>query len=170
MEFAVLLEQAAPGWIPHNVTSPVSKPLHGSTGPDRGLLQHGLSTESQHLLGIHLLQRGVLPVLQVDLCSCYLHGCRGTAVCPWSAPWAAGDSLCFEHPLTLLLNLVPAGLFLSHTLTSVFSGCNCSALKCCYLPPTFILLFQRFCQRSWSAQIWMVLGPSLELAGTIGSV
>jgi len=52
----VFQEQTTPAWVPHGVTSPARKPalvwallssLHGSTGPARSLLQHGLSKGSQ---------------------------------------------------------------------------------------------------------------------------
>jgi len=65
---AVLLQQTAPAWVTHGVTSPASKTvpsvgfsLHGSTGPGRSLLQHGISTGSQCPSDIHLLWCGVLP-------------------------------------------------------------------------------------------------------------
>ena len=90
---AVLQEQTAPAWVPHGVTSPASKPApawpplstgprgHGSTGPARSLLQHGLPTGSQHPSGIHLLRRGVLHGLQVDICSTVdLHGLQGDSL------------------------------------------------------------------------------------------
>jgi len=50
---------------------------HMSTGPARSLLQHRLPTGSQPPSGIHLLQHGILPGLQVEICS--TTDCRGTA-------------------------------------------------------------------------------------------
>jgi len=56
-------------------------PLHGSTGPARSLLQHGLSTASQPPLGIHLLRRGVLCGLQMEICSTMdVHGLQGDSL------------------------------------------------------------------------------------------
>jgi len=80
---AALQEQAAPVWVPHGVTSPASKPAQVwaplSTGPARALLKQGLlSMGSQPPSGIHLLWRGVLHGLQVDICSTMdLHGLQG---------------------------------------------------------------------------------------------
>lgn len=57
-------------------------------------------------------------------------GCRDTVVSPWSAPQAAEQSELqhMEHLFLLFLlsavPLVPAGLFLSQTLTPLFSGQN----------------------------------------------
>jgi len=52
--------------------------LHGSTGPGRSLLQHGLPMGSQPPSGIHLLRHGVFHSLQVDICSIVnLHGLQG---------------------------------------------------------------------------------------------
>jgi len=49
--------------------------LHGSTGPGRSLLQRRLPMGSQPSPGIHLLRRGFLHRLQVDICSTMdLHG------------------------------------------------------------------------------------------------
>ncbi|KAK4825359.1 hypothetical protein QYF61_026878 [Mycteria americana] len=49
--------------------SSMGSSLHGSRGPARSLLQCGLPTGSQPPSGIHLLWRGVLHGLQVDICS-----------------------------------------------------------------------------------------------------
>ena len=46
--------------LPANLLQHGLLSLHGSTGPARSLLQHGLPTGSQSLLGIQLLQSGVL--------------------------------------------------------------------------------------------------------------
>jgi len=52
-----------------------------STGPASSLLQRGLSTGSQHHLGIHLLLCGVLRGRQVDVCSTVdLHGLQGDSL------------------------------------------------------------------------------------------
>jgi len=61
---AVLQEQAAPARFPNGITSQqtcssMGSSLHGSTGPARNLLQRGLPTGSQPLLGIHLPQCGI---------------------------------------------------------------------------------------------------------------
>ena len=59
--------------------SGVGSSLHGSAGPARSLLQHGLPMGSQLPSGIHLLRCGVVHKLHVDICSTVdLHGCRGT--------------------------------------------------------------------------------------------
>jgi len=64
---AVLQEQAVPAWVPT-----------GSQVLPANLLQCGLSTWSQPPPGIPLLRRGVLPGLQVGLCSLVgLHGLQG---------------------------------------------------------------------------------------------
>jgi len=58
--------------------SSVGSSLHRSTGPARSLLQHRLSMGSQPPLVIHLLWHGVLPRLQVEICSAVdLHGLQG---------------------------------------------------------------------------------------------
>jgi len=58
--------------------SAVGSSVHGSTGPARSLLQHGLPTGSLASLGIHLLQCGVLHGLQADICSTVdLYGLQG---------------------------------------------------------------------------------------------
>jgi len=131
----VLQEQTAPAWVPHGVTSPASKPALVwaplSTGPQVlpvNLLQHGLLSPQGHgscqepapvwashgvtvsFRCIHLLQRGVLPGLQVDICSTVdlrglqrhslphrglLHGLQGK-LC--SSAWSA-SSPCFVTDL-----------------------------------------------------------------------
>ena len=50
-------------------TCSVGSSLHRSAGPARSLLQHRLPTGSQPPSGTHLLRRGVLHGLQVDICS-----------------------------------------------------------------------------------------------------
>lgn len=74
---AVLLEEAAPVWVPCIVTRPASKhaPLWAppSTGSQILLgvsyFLHGLPMESQQSLGNPLIQWRVLPGLQMNLCS-----------------------------------------------------------------------------------------------------
>ena len=61
--------------------SSVGYSLHGATGPARSLLQRGLPTGSQPPSGIPLLRRGVIPRLQVEICS------------PVDLPGLQGDSL-----------------------------------------------------------------------------
>ncbi|XP_049649848.1 uncharacterized protein LOC126035355 [Accipiter gentilis] len=83
--------RTAPAWVPSTVCSPsgahcssagpprahkscqktcsVGSSLHRSAGPARNLLQRGVPTGSQPPLGTHLLRRGVLHGLQVDICS-----------------------------------------------------------------------------------------------------
>jgi len=58
--------------------SSVGSSLHGSTGPGRSLLEHGLPIGSQPLPGIPLLWRGVQSGLQVEICTTVgLHGLQG---------------------------------------------------------------------------------------------
>jgi len=58
--------------------SSVGSPLHRSTAPAGSQLQCGRSMGSQPPSGIHLLWHGVLPGLQVDICSTIdLHGLQG---------------------------------------------------------------------------------------------
>ena len=104
--------------------SSVDSSLHGSTGQGRSLRQHGFSTGSQPPLGIHLLQRGVLPWLQVDICSTVnLHGLQGDNLSHHGLLHRLQRNLCsgawsnFSPPCSL--NLVSAELFLSHILTSL---------------------------------------------------
>jgi len=55
--------------------------LHGATGPTSSLLQHRLRTGSQPPSGTHLLRRGVLHGLQVDICSTIdLHRLQGDSL------------------------------------------------------------------------------------------
>ena len=56
---AVLQKRTAPAWVPHGVTSPARKPA-----PARALRR--VTASFGH---IHLLRRGVLHGLQVDICS-----------------------------------------------------------------------------------------------------
>jgi len=65
---AVLQEQTAPVWV-----------TSGTTVPTRRLFQHGLSTGSQLPSGhIHVVRRGVLHRLKVDICfTVDLHGLQG---------------------------------------------------------------------------------------------
>jgi len=100
---------------------------YGAPGPARSLLQCGLPTGSQTPSGIHLLWRGVLPRLQMCICSSIdlhepwgdslphhglLHGLQGN-LC--SSAWST-SSPCSS------LTLVFAELFLTPP----------SLCKCCY--------------------------------------
>ena len=69
--------------------------LQKSTGPARSLLQCGLPTGSQPPSGIHLLQRGVLHGLQVDICSTVdLHGLQGDSLPHHGLPHGLQGNLC----------------------------------------------------------------------------
>jgi len=109
--------------------SGVGSSLHGSAGPARSLLQHGVPTGSQPPSGIHLLRCGV-PSTGYRWRSAPLRtsmGCRGTACLTMvfitsckgrlSAPtfWAP------PSPSPSSLTLVSAELFLSHHLTPLSS-------------------------------------------------
>ncbi|KAM9662266.1 uncharacterized protein ACIBXB_013160 [Morphnus guianensis] len=62
-------------------TCSVGSSLHRSAGPARSLLQRGVPTGSQPPSGTHLLRRGVLHGLQVDICSTVdLHGLQGDSL------------------------------------------------------------------------------------------
>jgi len=82
---AVFQEQPAPVWVPHAVTSPVSKPTLVWAPLSMGLQVlgeaysgMGLPTGSQPPSGIHLLWGGPFHGLQVDLCCTVdLHGLQG---------------------------------------------------------------------------------------------
>ncbi|KAM9591464.1 uncharacterized protein ACIBXB_006257 [Morphnus guianensis] len=61
--------------------SSVGSSLHRSAGPARSLLQRGVPSGSQPPSGTHLLRRGVLHGLQVDICSTVdLHGLQGDSL------------------------------------------------------------------------------------------
>jgi len=82
---AVLQKQAAPAWVPHGVTSPASKPAPVwaplSTGPGRGLFQHGVPMGSQPPSGIHLLRHGVPSM-----------GYRWSSAPPWTSKDCRGTA------------------------------------------------------------------------------
>lgn len=90
---------------PARKTAPVWGLLSiGLQVPARTLLLHGLHTGP--LLGIPLLQPGLLQGLQVHLCTPMpSNGCRGTAASAQFAPWAAEESQIqsLEQHLLLLL-------------------------------------------------------------------
>jgi len=116
---AVLQEQAAPAWVPK-----------GSQVLPANLLQSGLPTGSQPPPVIPLLRRGVLPGLQVGLCSPVgLHGLQGHSLSHHGLLHRLQGNLCSGTWSTSCLSLctdsgVSAGLVLSHSLTP-FSGCKC---------------------------------------------
>ncbi|XP_049649849.1 uncharacterized protein LOC126035356 [Accipiter gentilis] len=95
--------RTAPAWVHSTVCSPsgahcssagpprghkscqktcsMGSSLHRSAGPARSLLQCGVPTGSQPPSGTHLLRRGVLHGLQVDICSIVdLHGLQGDSL------------------------------------------------------------------------------------------
>ena len=99
---------------------------HGSAGPARSLLHHGLPTGSQRPSGIHLLRRGVLHRLQVDICSTMdLHGLQGDSLPHHGLPHGLQGNLSAPAPGApppppSSLTLVSAELFLSHILTPLW--------------------------------------------------
>jgi len=107
--------------------SGVGSSLHGSAGPARSLLQHGLPTGSLLPSDIPLLRCGVPstgyrwisapPWTSMD--------CRGQLASPWSSTRAAREDSLLRHLEHLLpsplLTLVSAELFLSHHLTPLSS-------------------------------------------------
>jgi len=63
------------------ICSSVGSSLHKSTCPVKNLLLHRLSTESQHPSGIHLLWRGVLHRLHMDIYATMdLHGLQSDSL------------------------------------------------------------------------------------------
>ena len=110
---AVLQEQAAPGWVPHGVTSPASKLLQRGLLSPRG---HRSCQEPAPAWASHRVTTsfGHPPALtcgppQAAGGSLLHHGppwVQGTAASPWAAPQAAGESLLWllEHLLPLLLH------------------------------------------------------------------
>jgi len=122
--------------------------VHGSAGPARSLLQHGLPMGFQPPSGIHLLQCGVLHGLQGDSLPHHglHHGLQGKTSAP--APGA-------PPPPSSALTLVSAELFLSHRLTPL------SRLLCnCKFFPFLNMLSQRCYHRRWLARPWPAAGPS----------
>jgi len=121
---AVLQKRAAPRGHKscQQTCSSVGSCLHGSTCPGRSLLQCWVSTGSQPPWGISLLLCGVLPRLQMEICSTVdLHGLQGTAcltmvfsaVCRRISAPTPG----VPPPPPSSLTLESAELFLSHILT-----------------------------------------------------
>ncbi|KAM9616085.1 uncharacterized protein ACIBXB_020459 [Morphnus guianensis] len=108
---AVLQAQTAPAWVPRGVTNSA-----------RSLLQRGLPTGSQPPSGIPLLRCGVLPGLQVEICSAVdLHGLQGDSLPHHGLPRGLQGNLCsgawsISSPPSAL-TWGAAGLFLSHVLT-----------------------------------------------------
>ena len=97
--------------------SSLGSSLHRATAPARSLLQCGLPTGSQPPPGIPLLQRGVLPRLQVEICSPVdLPGLQGHSLPHHGLPHGLQGNLCssawsiFSPPSALTWG--SAGLFL----------------------------------------------------------
>jgi len=144
--------------------------LHGSAGPGRSLLQHGLPTGSQPPSGIHLLWRGVpstgctwssAPLWTSMDCmgtACLtmvlIMGCRGKLSSPtFRAP---------PPPPPSSLTLVSAEFFLSHRLTPL--------PRLLFSPRVFFFLFLNMLpQRLPPSPTGLALGSGgsvLEPAGT----
>lgn len=95
---------------PHRVKSPTRKPAWS-------LFQGRISVSSQPPSGMHLLQQGLLHV-SGSLPPCAFHGLQGTAVSPWAAPRAAGESQFWSLGTSCLFSTdLSPQLFLSHVLT-----------------------------------------------------
>jgi len=157
----------------------------GSQALPANLLQHGLLSLQGHSsyqkpapmwaphgvtasFGHSLLQRGVLPGLQVGICSPVgLHSCRDSLPSPWSAPWAAGN-LCSGAwstscpPSALILG--SAELFLLHILTHLLTLLLCSSFF-----PLLKTAIPELLGPSLMGSALASSGSVLELAG-IGSV
>jgi len=98
---AVLQEQAAPVWVPHRVTSPVSKPVPLwaplSTGPQvLAGASSSMGSPQGHILLWASHCSGVVSCLGCRWGSAPPRtsmSCRGQPASPWSPPWAAGEPL-----------------------------------------------------------------------------
>jgi len=121
--------------------------LHWSAGPGRSLLQHGLPTRSQLPSDIHLLRHGVLPGLQVEICSTVdLHGLQGN-LC--SGAWST-SSPSFFTDLGVCRVVSP---------TYSHSSLLLHLLWCRFFYTFSNMLSQRRYHRCQLAQLWPVAAP-----------
>jgi len=170
---AVLQEQAVPVWVPDGVTSPASKPAPAcaplSMGPQvlaGACSSTGPPTGSQLPSGIHLLQHWVpsmgyrwrsdpLWTSTGCLTMVFITSCQGrlSALASRAPP-----------PPPSSLTLVPAGLFLSHSLTPLSAAIS---------PQLFLPLLKSVIPKVLPPSLMALAlargGSVLELAGT-GSV
>jgi len=125
-------------WVPHGITSPVSKPAPVwaplSTGPQflpANMLQRWLPRGSQPPSDIYLFRHGVFHGLQVGICSTMdLHGLQGNSLPHHGLLHGLQGNLCSSVWSTSspssFIDLVSAELFLSHRLTPfTHSGFGC---------------------------------------------
>jgi len=111
--------------------SGVGSSLHGSAGPGRSLLQHGIPTGSELPSGIHLLQCGVPSTgyRRISTPLCTSMGCRGTTsltmvfIMSCKGRLSALTFWAPPPPPPSSLTLVSAELFLSHRLTLLSNCC-----------------------------------------------
>lgn len=122
--------------VPLGLTSPFSKPSPAWAPISVGVqvpvrTQLPLPFFQRPLLGITLFWHGSLPWAELDFYSPVPSlGCRDTAALPWAAAGAAGESQ-LQNLEQLLL---PAGLFLAHVLTLVFSEHSYILFSITYFP------------------------------------
>lgn len=147
--------QATPAWSP---TVPQVLPallqhwlLCRSTGPDRSLHQHGPPTAFVRHLTAPLWGS---PWLQLDMdFTMDLHGCRGTAASPGSAPGECREISACPFPLTW----VSADFFPSHILLP----CLWLLLHC-----RVFFLLNTLSQRWYRCCWWALPRPAVGLSGS----
>lgn len=126
----------------HQTCSSLGFSLRRRAGPVKSLLQCRLSIGSQPPLGVHLLQCGVLLGLQVDICSTVdLPGLqRGSLLNHGLHHRLQGKllSTAWSTSSSFLTATGGCGLFLSHTLTPLFSH-SCSV----GFSPPFLNIFSQ---------------------------
>jgi len=135
--------------------------FHGSTGPARSLLQCGLPTGSQLPSGIHLLRCGVLPRLQVDICSTEdLHGLQWDSLPHHGLPHRLQGDLCFgawrSSSPACFTDLGVCRVVFSHVFSPLSSDFSCIGVFLSFLN----MLSQRHYNSCRLAQLWSVVGPS----------
>ena len=118
--------------------------LHRATGPARSLLQHWLPMGSQPPLGIHLLWRGVLHRLQVDICSTVnLHGLQGDSLPHHGLPHGLQGNLCSGAWSTSSPSFFP-DLGVCRVVPLTYSHSSLlTAVAQCFSPPFLNMLSQR---------------------------
>lgn len=129
--YSVFKEHSPSVWVPHRIASPASKPtpsLHGSMGPARNLLQHGLSTASKPPSDMSTSSdvRSFMGCRWISAPPINLHGLQEDQM-KHTMVFTTGCREMFalvpEAPLHPPSSLTFAKLFLSHVLTSLF-GCS----------------------------------------------
>uniref|UniRef100_A0A8B9MTF9 SPATS2-like protein n=1 Tax=Accipiter nisus TaxID=211598 RepID=A0A8B9MTF9_9AVES len=143
--------------------SSVGSSLHRATGPARNLLQRGLPTGSQPPFGIHLLRRGILHGLQVDISSTVdLHGLQGDSLPHQGLHHRLQGNLCSSTwSISSLSFFTDLGVCRVGSLT-----CSHSSLQLLFLChsnsffPFLKMLSQRRYLFCWLARPWPTAGPS----------